>query len=718
MNLILKKLHKNNNWLDFKILLMITSFFIVSGELFAPPEEPISQELPSPEQPDPVLAALQSQAEGRDASVFGSSESSQAITQGSPSGGTSGSGAASGGSNQASQQNQQITVQIGATGGRPRTTTPTAISNRDLTNISNLESRSRITLSMLLDKYNNGTITPAEQVMLDQLIEQNDPYGGLSASDYGFCVNMGGPNAPGSFPGYAFMLLVGGVGISGFFAYAGITAHGDGFNNNLSSKMNANKDIVNRVFRLLSASSEFMALVDANPNGDNPHRDLYHVLACVNAESTQRNKKGRNAEDFGRLSGIAEQSQELLSKLSSGQNRAIQRLLTTAEGLLGQIDTPGFDSFLILTANNQGVQERAKKAVSPTAGEQILLDMEELNPPDSRAGSQQGLLGQGLGGGGYQNRVQRRTNATGDLNAEALRRVNTPQQILDAEDDLVRKKQAAIDAENEVRKLERESRLEFSPDQRAALIMQKTNEIFFKREAEYNASQARKKYEMEMRMIGQPVSSAPQAPLPSAPPIRQPAVNPAYNSALDIYGHPIYDQAQRSPQFDSGADLDQLQRNVDALAELAQQNPREPQYYSPSGALRSPYAQPAAASRPVMVSRDAQTDPLMRSIGVQADLDRSSQQLQAQRAVAQSRERSRSEIATGMTMVPEPAPVSSNRLPAQQGTEPAPARQQLPQIGRQVSPPREIPAFRTPQPQPLQRRNSSPALLQRLQRNP
>ena len=336
MNLFLKKFSENNGRLKFKILLIITSFFIFSGELFAPPEEPISQDLPSPEQPDPVLAALQSQAEGRDASVFGSSESSQIISQGSPTGGASGSGGASGGSNQASQQNQQITVQIGAAGsagGRARTTTPTAISNRDLTNISNLESRSRITLSMLLDKYNNGTITPAEQVMLDQLIEQNDPYGGLSASDYGFCVNMGGPNAPGSFPGYAFMLLVGGVGISGFFAYAGITAHGDGFNNNLSSKMNANKDIVNRVFRLLSASQEFMALVDANPNGDNPHRDLYHVLACVNAESKQRNKKGSNAEDFGRLSGIAEQSQELLSKLSSGQNRAIQRLLTTAEGL-------------------------------------------------------------------------------------------------------------------------------------------------------------------------------------------------------------------------------------------------------------------------------------------------------------------------------------------------------------------------------------------------
>ena len=359
-----------------------------------------------------------------------------------------------------------------------------------------------------------------------------------------------------------------------------------------------------------------------------------------------------------------------------------------------------------MTANNQGVLERAKKAVSPTAGEQILLDMEDLNPPDSRIGSPQGLLGQGgLIGGGNQNRVQRRTNATGDLNAEALRRINTPQQILDAEDDLVRKKQAAIDAENEVRKLERESRLEFSPDQRAALIMQKTNEIFFKREAEYNASQARKKYEMEMRMLGQSVPSAPQAPLPSVPPIRQPAINPAYNPTLDVYGHPIYDQAQRSPQFDSGADLDQLQRNVDALAELTQQNPRQPQYYSPSDALRSPYAQPVASS--------VQTDPERRSIGVQADLDRSSQQLQAQRAIAQSRE-----IATGMTMVPEPAPAPINRLPAQHGTELAVApRTQSPQISRRVSQIREIPAFRAPQPQPLQRRNSSPALLQPLRIN-
>lgn len=716
MNLFLKKLSENNSRLKFKILFIITSFFIFSSQLFAPPEEPISQDLPSPEQPDPVLAALQSQAEGRDASVFGSSESSQVISQGSPTGGASGSGGASGGSNQASQQNQQITVQIGAAGsagGRARTTTPTAISNRDLTNISNLESRSRVTLSMLLDKYNNGTITPAEQAMLDQLIEQNDPYGGLSASDYGFCVNMGGPNAPGSFPGYAFMLLVGGVGISGFWAYAGITAHGDGFNKNLSSKMNANKAIINNVFMLLSEDQDFMNFIDRNRDAEN----LYHVLACVNATSNQRDKKARNAEDFGRISGIAEQADELLARLSSVQDPRIRTLLETTEGLLGQVETPGFDSFLILTAGYRGTQERAKRAVSPLAGQQILSKMEAQNSTDSRAGSRQSLLGQGLIGGGNQNRVQRRTNATGDLNAEALRRVNTPQQILDAEDDLVRKKQAAIDAENEIRKLERESRLEFSPDQRAALIMQKTNELFFKREAEYNASQARKKYELEMRMLGQPVSSTPQAPLPSAPPIRQPAVNPAYNPTLDVYGHPIYDQAQRSPQIDSGVGLDQLQHSVDALAEMAQ-NPRGPQYYSSPEALRPPYAQPAAASRPVMVSRDAQTDPEMRSIGVQADLDRSSQQLQAQRAIAQSRE-----IATQMTMVPEPAASAQiDRLPVQQGTEPAPApRIQQPQIGRQVSPIREIPAFRAPQqqqpPQPLQRRNSSPALLQPLRIN-
>lgn len=592
MNLSLKSLFKT------KFLFLILNLFWAQV-LFSPTGSgPNSDPLPqSGSLQDQSLESLQAQAEGRtpapaptpNASLFGEGQSASPSIQGNP----ASSSGASGQANSQTSQNQQVVVQV-STGsprggsGAPRTPTPQSLSPAYVIKDANkLDEQSRIILTLLLEKNTAGTISPAEKIILENLIAQantpqntSDPYQGYNSSDYGFLVNAAGPFAPGpTFPGYAIMLLLGGVGVSVFFATTGIITHKDSYNQGLETSIERSKGIIIKVFNALEKNEEFWNRIN-NPTNqiDQKLRDLYHVLGMVHADPTRISLEEKNAEEFGRVSGICQEAQKLLQELATNTSlsSALKQQLRSARISIDGANLPGFDSFMITVATNQGIRDQAMAEVTPDNGK-IAIDLKQQDLQNS--GQIGGQL-QGYSSGVQGNRAQRAANTNADLLNLAFQRAYASQAQLDAQDNEFFKMKATREAHSQISKEELARGRPYSDDERAERLAILVPYLYSQGYAKYKAQQAEvdariARQNAEIMSSGTPTAENPSAMQPQA--IRPSTYNPSYNPYVQ---EPLRQQPS-DDLLSKTARIEDLEAGLAALKNQVEQGQSNPQIFPP-----------------------------------------------------------------------------------------------------------------------------------------